>query len=82
MDLEAAQAGEVELQLSYLVRGPKWVPTYDIRVDSESRKLDVKYFALVRQNTGEDWGDVALKLSTANPGWEGVMRNCRPGASI
>jgi len=71
VDVEAAKAGNVILQLSYIVHGPNWTPTYDVRVDTESRKMKVNYFALVRQNTGEDWSDVSLKLSTANPGLGG-----------
>ncbi|QBG46295.1 mucoidy inhibitor MuiA family protein [Verrucomicrobia bacterium S94] len=71
VDLESFSAGKAMLNLSYIVYGPKWVPAYDIRVDTESRRMEVKYFALVKQNTGEDWGDVALKLSTANPGLGG-----------
>lgn len=71
VDLEVNSTGAVVLDLSYLVTGPSWKPTYDVRVDSESRRMEMKYFALVRQNTGEDWGDVNLKLSTARPGLGG-----------
>ena len=71
VDLESEKTGKGELKLAYIVRGPKWVPTYDIRVDTDSREMEVRYFALVKQNTGEDWSDVALKLSTANPGLGG-----------
>lgn len=71
VDLEASEEGKVELKLAYIVRGPKWVPTYDIRVDTGSREMEVKYFALVQQNTGESWDKVSLKLSTANPGLGG-----------
>ncbi|VGO14528.1 hypothetical protein PDESU_03091 [Pontiella desulfatans] len=78
VDLEAATAGKAELKLSYIVRGPKWVPTYDIRVDTKTRDVEVKYFALVRQNTGEDWANVALKLSTANPGLGGRHPELQP----
>uniref|UniRef100_UPI00356ADB22 mucoidy inhibitor MuiA family protein n=1 Tax=Pontiella sp. TaxID=2837462 RepID=UPI00356ADB22 len=71
VDLESSNPGKAKLNLSYIVRGPRWIPTYDIRVDTENREMQVKYFALVKQNTGEDWSDVALKLSTANPGLGG-----------
>ncbi len=71
VDLEASTQAVAELKLSYLVHGPGWVPTYDIRVDGGSRMMEIKYFALVRQNTGEDWSDAALKLSTARPGLGG-----------
>ncbi|WP_372847036.1 mucoidy inhibitor MuiA family protein [Pontiella sp.] len=78
VDLEAATAGKAELKLSYIVRGPQWIPTYDVRVDTATRQMEVKYFALVRQNTGEDWADVALKLSTANPGLGGRHPEMEP----
>lgn len=78
VDLEAPASGKAEFRLSYIVRGPEWVPTYDIRVDSEERTLEVKYYALVRQNTGEDWSDVALRLSTANPGLGGRHPELQP----
>lgn len=78
VDLEAAKAGKATLKLSYIVRGPKWIPTYDVRVDTETREMEVKYFALVRQSTGEDWTDVALKLSTANPGLGGQHPELEP----
>ncbi len=71
VDLDSPTAGNAQVNLSYRVRGPKWIPTYDIRVDTESRVMDVHYSALVRQNTGEDWSGVALQLSTANPGLGG-----------
>ncbi len=78
VDLEAAKAGKATLKLSYIVRGPKWIPTYDVRVDTQTREMEVKYFALVRQSTGEDWTDVALKLSTANPGLGGQHPELKP----
>ncbi|MDF7823946.1 mucoidy inhibitor MuiA family protein [Pontiellaceae bacterium B12227] len=78
VDLESPKVGKAELKLSYMVRGPKWIPTYDLRVDTASREVDVKYFALVQQNTGEDWGDVSLKLSTANPGLGGQHPELQP----
>ena len=66
VDLDA-EPGPVELKLKYLVNGPSWHPAYDVRVDSRTRRMRIDYFGLVRQNTGEDWGDVTLKLSTARP---------------
>ncbi len=78
VDLEAVADGKAVLKLSYIVRGPKWIPTYDVRVDTKTREMEIKYFALVRQNTGEDWGDVALQLSTANPSLGGQHMELDP----
>ncbi len=59
--------GELKLNLSYFVSGPKWVPVFDIHVNSEEKLMKLKYQAFIKQNTGEDWTNVKLKLSTAKP---------------
>ncbi|NBV55480.1 MAG: mucoidy inhibitor MuiA family protein [Verrucomicrobia bacterium] len=71
VNLDVRQAGEVEVHLSYLVRGPSWSPSYDMRADTKAKTLDVTYRAEVRQATGEDWRGVSLRLSTAQPGLQG-----------
>ena len=65
--IEAKQAGPIELDLAYVVRGPSWNPLYDIRADTKLKTVQVNYHAEVRQSTGENWKGVALKLSTAQP---------------
>jgi uncharacterized protein (TIGR02231 family) len=71
VNLDVRQTGEVEVHLSYLVRGPSWSPSYDMRADTKAKTLDVTYRAEVRQATGEDWKGVSLRLSTAQPGLQG-----------
>jgi uncharacterized protein (TIGR02231 family) len=68
----AAQAGSLDVSLSYTVPGASWVPSYDARVLSGERAVALGYFGIVRQNTGEDWKDVALTLSTARPSMGGA----------
>jgi uncharacterized protein (TIGR02231 family) len=68
----AAQAGSLEVALSYTVPGAAWVPSYDARVVSADRTVQLDYFGLVRQSTGEDWKDVSLTLSTARPSMGGA----------
>lgn len=65
--LEAKAATDATLDLAYVVAGPSWEPSYDIRADVKAKTLDVAYNATVRQSTGEDWKGVALRLSTAQP---------------
>ena len=71
VNLDVRQAGEVEVNLSYLVTGPSWSPSYDMRADTKEKTLDVTYHAEVRQATGEDWKGISLRLSTAQPGLQG-----------
>ncbi len=65
--LEALSAGALELALGYAVPGASWTPSYDARAASNATEIELSYFGHVRQNTGEDWKDVALTLSTARP---------------
>ncbi|MBI3885172.1 MAG: mucoidy inhibitor MuiA family protein [Opitutae bacterium] len=74
----AAQAGNLEVALSYAVPGASWSPSYDARVLSTERAVALGYFGIVRQNTGEEWKDVALTLSTARPGLGGAAPAISP----
>jgi hypothetical protein len=46
------------------LRGPNagWSPAYDARLRSADRAVDLDYFGVVRNGTGEDWKDIALTL--------------------
>ena len=66
--IETSQPGELELEVSYLVNQASWNPLYDLQVDTREKQLNLTYLAEVKQNTGEDWHNVALAFSTAKPG--------------
>jgi len=55
------------LQLAYVVTGASWVAAYDIRATGSDTKLALTYYGSISNNTGEDWSDVELSLSTARP---------------
>jgi hypothetical protein len=55
------------LRLRYLVDGASWNPSYNVRTGSDRRTATVEYLASISQMSGEDWGDVAMTLSTASP---------------
>jgi uncharacterized protein (TIGR02231 family) len=76
--VSAAQAGSLEVALSYALPGASWVPNYDVRVLSAEHAVALGYFGLVRQNTGEDWKNVALTLSTARPSLGGAAPALTP----
>lgn len=60
-------SGPVPLSVSYLVANASWQPSYTVRGDPESASLVLEFDAIVQQATGEDWNDVSLLLSTAQP---------------
>lgn len=65
VEIEVSQAGDMDVELTYMVTGAGWSPLYDLRLKESI--LEVTYLAQVTQNTGEDWNNVALTLSTAQP---------------
>ncbi len=65
--VEAAEPGEATLQVSYLITGAGWQPQYDAYADPETQKVDLTYYGVIRQSTGESWDNVGLTLSSARP---------------
>ncbi len=66
--INLATERDAELRLSYQVRGPGWQPTYRATLDATKSTVLLERQALVAQNSGEDWGNVQLTLSTGQPG--------------
>jgi uncharacterized protein (TIGR02231 family) len=65
--IQAKEIATGKVNVSYLVSGASWVPTYDLRADITSGKVNLTYKAMISQNTGEKWDDVKLTLSTNDP---------------
>lgn len=66
-------AETVNFNLTYIVRGAQWSPIYDVRFNSKDQKLSLGYLATISQQTGEDWQNVKLSLSTAEPSLGGSV---------
>lgn len=56
-----------KLDLSYLVNGANWSPQYNLRAQPQGQQVLIEYNAVVHQTSGEDWSNVILALSTAQP---------------
>lgn len=76
--LDSRVAGSVSMQISYVVHGPSWMPSYELRVDSDKGTMQIGYFGVVRQASSESWDNVALKLSTAQPEAGGAHPELQP----
>jgi uncharacterized protein (TIGR02231 family) len=67
IELATPAATSATLRVSYSVRGARWQPLYDARLDIKPDRpaaLELVRRAEIVQNTGEDWADVALAVST------------------
>jgi len=71
VDVEATHAGKVTLALSYQVFGAGWTPAYNARLLGD--KVELSYYGIVSNLTGETWKDASLFLSTANPSISGEL---------
>lgn len=67
VDVVVATGGKTNFKLNYLIDQAKWEPSYDIRAQDTKSDLQVKYNASISQNSGLDWNNIALNLSTGNP---------------
>ncbi len=70
-EVRIALSSKAALKLNYslfaMVANASWKPVYDIRATSGDAPLLVNFRAIVRQSTGENWKDVKLSISTAQP---------------
>lgn len=68
IELASAAATKATLRVTYAVRGARWTPLYDARLDTgaKDRKpaIELVRRAEITQSTGEDWSNVALAVST------------------
>lgn len=70
VSLAATGSGQATVELTYLVSNATWTPTYNVRGSLDAKgggTAGIEYDALIAQRSGEDWNDVALTLSTAQP---------------
>lgn len=68
---EAPTSTTYNLELTYVVSNAGWSPTYDIRAQSINQPLKIAYKANVTQKTQENWENVKLRFSSANPNLSG-----------
>lgn len=64
---EAEAATTSSLTLKYFTPSAGWMPRYDIIAGSGSQSIELLHRAQVYQNTGVEWKNVNLTLSTSNP---------------
>jgi uncharacterized protein (TIGR02231 family) len=70
--LSAENQTSIDLEVTYVVNNAGWTPVYDLRALNTKSPVQLNYKANVYQNTGEEWKNVRLKLSTANPSLGGL----------
>jgi hypothetical protein len=60
--------GAGKIRLNYLVNKASWKPQYKFRASKDNAKpIQLEYLAAIVQQSGEDWSNVDVILSTAEP---------------
>ena len=65
--VDAPRASNANFTFVYYVNGASWYPTYELRSGSTAAPLQLTYKANITQQTNEDWRNVPVTLSSANP---------------
>src|SRR5690606_38063801 len=72
------QTGDQPFNISYLTRQANWNASYELRAANTTSPLQIVYKANISQQTGVDWQQVNLRLSTSNPSQGGVAPTLAP----
>ncbi len=67
VELDADRSGAFELTVSYVIASAGWQPIWDARLAPDQGKVELALRGTVAQSSGEDWREVRLSLSTAQP---------------
>jgi uncharacterized protein (TIGR02231 family) len=76
--LEVSREGNFTMDLTAVSTRAGWEPSYDVRLAADGKSSALTFRALIRQQTGEDWKDVDLTLSTARPSAGGAPPELYP----
>ncbi|MDN3442058.1 DUF4139 domain-containing protein [Psychrobacter sp. APC 3279] len=67
VSVRTASRSPSSIKLYYQVQGAGWEPAYQARLNTNSDQLSITASAIIAQQTGENWTNVPLTLSTVNP---------------
>lgn len=71
-------AGTTAFDINYLSNSASWKPFYDLRANSVAEPINMMYKAEVVQNTGIDWKQIKLTLSSGNPNQNNQVPTVNP----
>jgi uncharacterized protein (TIGR02231 family) len=85
IEVKVFTAGDLDVELTYVVSNASWMPLYDLRLIESDRDqaaeeagVEIDYLAQVTQRSGEDWIGTQLTLSTARPALSATLPELSP----
>ncbi|MEL6673028.1 MAG: mucoidy inhibitor MuiA family protein [Bacteroidota bacterium] len=76
--VQAMNSTTYDFDVRYLVKNAGWIPNYELRYNEVDEPLSLVYKAKVYQQSKEDWKDVTLTISSADPNQDNVMPLVEP----
>lgn len=76
--VDARKSDNFSFEISYVVGNAGWFPSYDIRAKNIGEPVQLIYKANVKQDTKDNWNNVKLKFSSADPNVSGVAPELKP----
>jgi uncharacterized protein (TIGR02231 family) len=76
--VDKANAPASTVRLNYLVGASTWSPHYRFRAGAEKDPVQLECLAAIEQQSGEDWAQVAITLSTAQPSLNATLPELIP----
>jgi hypothetical protein len=67
LSVNKTDAAKGTVELRYMVNDASWTPQYNLRASSAAGTVLIEHNAVIHQASGEDWTNVAMTLSTAQP---------------
>jgi uncharacterized protein (TIGR02231 family) len=67
LELNAKSSGKTTVKVRYVAINAGWSPIYDLKAGELNEPINLNYRALVFNNTGIDWDEVNITLSTSDP---------------
>lgn len=76
--LNSTAASKLNLVIKYNVTNAGWFPVYDIKANKLNKPLHLNYKAHIYQNTGVNWDNIKLTLSTSDPNTNNIKPELQP----
>lgn len=76
--LHAPKATSTQLNIAYMVDNAGWIPTYDIHATEVNEPIQLSYKAKIYQNSGINWDNVNITLSSGNPSTNTTIPSFHP----
>ncbi len=76
--IKSEREQKVKMKISYFTPNARWYPSYNLRVKDVKSPITIDYQANISQQTGEDWKNAKLTLSTNDPNLSGQKPVLKP----